>query len=140
MLRPEQIALAQRIEDTFEQHVGGGDEGIGQRAAVEQGEHLLAAAGAAELFGAQDADLPCVLRQRLAKTFLALLTDGQCGARADQGDMRGGRNCQRTGEQGGRFAVIAHHRTEVPGVQRTVECDHRRASRLHFAIALVVRG
>ena len=138
LLWPQQVPLAQRIEDAFEQDVGGGDQRIGQRAAVEQGEHLFTAARTAELFGLQDADLTAVLRQCLAKTFLALLADGQCRACADQGDMGGGRNCQRAGEQGGRFAIIADHRAEVLGVQRTVEGDHRRASRLHLAIALVV--
>jgi len=138
LLRPEQIALAQRIEDAFEQDVRGSDQRIGQRAALEQGEHLLASAGSAELVSTQDADLPRVLRECLAKTFLALLADGQCRACADQGDMGGGRNCQRAGEQGGRFAIIADHRAEMLGVQRTVEGDHRRASRLYLAIALVV--
>ena len=38
---PEQVALAQRVEHAFQQHVGGGDQRIGQRAAVEQGADLI---------------------------------------------------------------------------------------------------
>ncbi len=57
MLWPEQVPFAQCIEDAFQQHVGGGDQGIGQRSSVEHGEHLLAATGAAELLGLQHADL-----------------------------------------------------------------------------------
>ncbi len=80
-----------------------------------------------------------MLRQCLLETFLALLADAQRRARADQGDMRLGRHVQRAGQLRAGFAVVADHRTEVLGIQRTVQCDHRRAGRLDLAIPGIVR-
>ena len=53
--------------------------------------------------------------------------------------MRLGRHLQRAGQLRAGLAVVADHRAELLGIQRTVQRDHRGSGRLDLAVPGIVR-